>query len=291
MLQDYLFPETVNEAVSFLQDHEGQARIIAGGTDLMLDIPEGKIETNYLVDISRIPELREITMVDDLIYIGAAVTHNQVAGSALIQKNAAALAQAAGYVGSHQIRNAGTVVGNVCNAQPAADAAVALVALGATAEITTPAGQEYVPVEKMYAGVGRSTIDSTSQLVTRVSFPVAQKNQGTAFVRLHQRNALALPMLNVAVMVTLENGRFLWARICMAPVGPGPMRTLGAEEVLKGAEITPEVIEKAAQAVLEHANPRDSALRGSKEYRTSVLPVLVRRALGQAVVDAGGPSN
>ncbi|MEG3071741.1 MAG: FAD binding domain-containing protein [Candidatus Syntrophopropionicum ammoniitolerans] len=99
MLQDYLFPETVNEAVSFLQEHEGQARIIAGGTDLMLDIPEGKIETNYLVDISRIPELREITMKDDLIYIGAAVTHNQVASSELIQKNAAALAQAAGYVG------------------------------------------------------------------------------------------------------------------------------------------------------------------------------------------------
>ncbi len=106
-----------------------------------------------------------------------------------------------------------------------------------------------------------------------------------------QRNALALPMLNVAVMVTLEGAHFKWARICMAPVGPGPMRALGAEEVLKDAKITRDVIEKAALAALEHANPRNSALRGSKEYRTSVLPVLVRRALEQAVADAGGSSN
>ncbi|MBP7331936.1 MAG: FAD binding domain-containing protein [Firmicutes bacterium] len=291
MLQDYLFPETISEAVSFLQNNEGQARIIAGGTDLLLDIPEGKVKTNCLVDINRISELKKITMEDGVIYIGAAVTHNQVAGSELIQEKAAALACAASCVGSHQVRNSATVAGNVCNAQPAADTAVALVALGATVEIATPDGTQYALVEKTYAGVGKSTIDSTCQLVTRVSFPAARKNQGTAFVRLHQRNALALPMLNVAVMVELAGGRFKWARICMAPVGPGPMRALSAEQALKDAEITPEVIEKASRAVLEHANPRNSALRGSKEYRTSVLPVLVRRALEQAVANAGGTCN
>ncbi len=291
MLQNYLFPETISEAVSFLQSNQGQARIIAGGTDLLLDIPEGKVKTNCLVDISRIPELGKITLVDGVIYIGAAVTHNQAASSELIRKNAAALAYAAGCVGSHQVRNSATVVGNVCNAQPAADTAVALVALGATAEIAADGGMEYALVEKMYAGVGKSTVDSTGQLVTRVSFPAARENQGTAFVRLHQRNALALPMLNVAVMVELADDRFKWARICMAPVGPGPMRALAAEQALKGAKITPQVIEKASQAALEHANPRNSALRGSKEYRTSVLPVLVRRALEQAVANAGGTCN
>lgn len=291
MLQDYLFPETISEAVSFLKNNEGQARIIAGGTDLLLDIPEGKIKTSCLIDITRISELSKIILEDGVIHIGAAVTHNQAANSELIREKAAALAHAASCVGSYQIRNSATVIGNVCNAQPAADTAVALVALGATAEITSAGGTEYVPVEKMYAGVGKSTVDSASQLVTRVSFPAARKNQGTAFVRLHQRNALALPMLNVAAMVELADGEFQWARIVMAPVGPGPVRALSVEGILKGAGVTPEVIEKAAQAALEQANPRSSALRGSKEYRTSVLPVLVRRALEQAVANAGSSCN
>ncbi len=286
MLQDYLFPETIDEAISFLKSSAGQARIIAGGTDLLLDIPEGKVKTGSLIDITRIPELRKITMENGVICIGAAVTHNQVANSELIQEKAAALAHAASCVGSYQIRNSGTVIGNVCNAQPAADTAVALVALGAIAEIAADGGKEYVAVEKMYAGVGKSNIDSASQLVTMARFPAAQKNQGTAFVRLEQRKALALPMLNVAVWVSLEDDRFQWARISMAPVGPGPMRALSAEQILKGAEVKADVIEKAAQAALEQANPRNSALRGSREYRTSVLPVLVRRALEQAVANA-----
>ncbi len=291
MLQDYLFPETIDEAISFLKSNEGQARIIAGGTDLLLDIPEGKVKTSSLIDITRIPELKKITMEDGVIRIGAAVTHNQVANSELIQEKAAALAYAASCVGSCQIRNSGTIVGNVCNAQPAADTAVALVALGAMAEIAADRGKEYVAVEKMYAGVGKSTIDSASQLVTMVRFPAARKNQGTAFVRLEQRKALALPMLNVAVMVSLEGNKFQWARISMAPVGPGPMRASSAEQILNGAQVNQDVIEKAAQAALEQANPRNSALRGSREYRTSVLPVLVRRALEQAVANARGTCN
>jgi carbon-monoxide dehydrogenase medium subunit len=291
MLQDYLFPETIDEAISFLKSNEGQARIIAGGTDLLLDIPEGKVKTNSLVDITRIPELRKITMEDGVICIGAAVTHNQVVNSELIQEKAAALAHAASCVGSCQIRNSGTVIGNVCNAQPAADTAVALVALGAMAEIATSKGKECIAVEKMYAGVGKSTVDSASQLVTMVRFPAAQKNQGTAFVRLEQRKALALPMLNVAVWVSLEGDRFQSIRIAMAPVGPGPMRASSAEQILKGAEVKADVIEKAAQSALEQANPRNSALRGSRGYRTSVLPVLIKRALEQAVANARSTCN
>lgn len=291
MLQDYLFPETIDEAVSFLKSSGGQARIIAGGTDLLLDLPEGKVKTSSLVDITRIPELKKIILEDGVICIGAAVTHNQAANSELIKEKAAALAYAASCVGSCQIRNSGTVVGNVCNAQPAADTAVALVALGATAEIVTPNGKEYMSVENMYAGVGKSTVDSASQLVTAVRFPASGKNQGTAFVRLEQRKALALPMLNVAACVSLEGNKFQWARIVMAPVGPGPVRATAAEQILKGAEIKEDIIEKAARAAMEQANPRNSALRGSREYRTSVLPVLVRRALEQAVANARGTCN
>lgn len=288
MLQDYLIPETTEQALACLRDGKGRARIIAGGTDLIPDLEDGKKEAGVLVDITRIAGLNKITVEDGVIRIGAAVTHNQVAKSELIREKASVLAQASRSVGSLQIRNTATVVGNVVNGQPAADAAVALVALGAVAEIMSPAGAEYLPVEKMYAGVGKSALDSTAQIVTMIQFPSALKNQGSAYERLQQRKALALPMLNVAVVVSLSGDRFEWARIAMAPVGPGPVRATEAEAILKGSQASQEIIEKAAGTSVAQANPRSSAIRGSREYRLEVLPVLVRRALEAAVAQAGG---
>ena len=287
-MQDYLIPETVEQALSHLQSNKGRARVVAGGTDLLLDLAEGKKEAVVLVDLTRIPSLQAITIEDETIKIGAAVTHNQVARSKLIQERASVLARADRSVGSLQIRNIATVVGNVVNAQPAADTAVALVALGAVAEVVSPSGKEYIPVEKLYAGVGKSILDSSTQIVTRIQFPALLKNQGSAYERLEQRKALALPMLNVAVVVSLADNQFQWARIVMAPVGPGPVRATEAEAFLKGADVTLENIEKAAAAARAQANPRSSALRGSREYRLEVLPVLVRRALEAAVAQAGG---
>ncbi|TEB17211.1 Nicotinate dehydrogenase FAD-subunit [Pelotomaculum sp. FP] len=286
MLQDYLIPKTTEEALSYLQGGKGQARVIAGGTDLLLDLADGKKEAGVLVDITRIAGLNKITVENGMIRIGAAVTHNQAAKSELIREKASVLAQAARSVGSLQIRNSGTVVGNVLNAQPAADTAVALTALGAVAEILSPAAKENLPVEDLYAGLGKSAVDSASQLVTMVRFPALLKNQGSAFERLEQRKALALPMLNVAVVVSLSGEQFEWARIVMAPVGTKPVRATGSEAILTGARVTSEIIEKAAGAAIAQANPRDSALRGSREYRLEVLPVLVRRALESAVAQA-----
>jgi CO/xanthine dehydrogenase FAD-binding subunit len=286
MLQDYLVPETIDQALSQLQANKGEARIIAGGTDLLLDLKDGNKKAAILVDITRIPGLKTITLENGLVRIGAAVTHNQAAKSGIIQEKATVLAQAARSVGSLQIRNTGTVVGNVLNAQPAADTAVALTALGAVAEIVSPAAKEYLPVEELYAGLGKSTVDSTSQLVTMVQFPALLQNQGSAFERLEQRKALALPMLNVAVVVSLSGEQFEWARIVMAPVGTKPVRATSAEAILTGARVTEEIIEQAATEAVAQANPRDSALRGSREYRLQVLPVLVRRALESAVKQA-----
>lgn len=283
MLQDYSLPSTIDEALSLLNSSNGNARIIAGGTDLMLDLESGKVNAGCLVDISNIGELKKIELEGDTISIGAGVTHSEVARSALVREKAPLLASACRAVGSLQIRNTGTVAGNVVNAQPAADAAVALVALGARAEIAGPDGVKSVPVEELYAGVGKSKVDSTREMLTRITFPALAQNQGSAFVRLAQRKALALPMLNVAVVISVSGNIFEWARIVMAPVGPGPVRAARAEEMLAGAKIDAEMIKKAAQAAGEQANPRSSALRGSREYRLAVLEVLVRRALEKAV--------
>ena len=288
MLKDYLLPESVDEALQNLQTYSGRSAIIAGGTDLMVDMAEGKFNLEALIDISRIGELKLIEEDGDFIRLGAGVTHNQAAKSPLIQEKARVLSQASREVGSLQIRNVATLVGNIVSAQPAADAAVALVALGAVAEIADPQGKREQPVEDLYAGIGECKVDCTSQIITAIRFAALQSNQGSAYKRLAKRKALALPMLNVAVVVSLSDNTFEWVRIVMAPVGQGPVRATSSEKILTGAPVTEEIIMQGAAAAIEQAAPRDSALRGSAAYRRDVLKVLVRRALQDAVSQAGG---
>jgi len=283
VLQEYLMPGTVDEALTALKKYENNAYIIAGGTDVMVNLQEKKISPNVLVDVSGIPELKELRLDGEVIRIGAGVTHSQVAKNALIQEKAGVLAMASREVGSLQIRNVATLVGNVVSAQPAADAAIALVALDAVAEIIGVDGKKEMSVLDLYAGVGVCNVDCTLELVTALKFPALKRNQGSAFVRLAKRKALALPMLNVAVVVSLDGGNFEWARIIMAPVGPGPVRAVDCENALKGAPVNSETISRAAVLATNQAVPRDSALRGSAEYRREVIKVLVRRALEQAV--------
>ncbi|PKN43399.1 MAG: molybdopterin dehydrogenase [Deltaproteobacteria bacterium HGW-Deltaproteobacteria-18] len=286
MVQNYVFPATVSEAVTVLSTNRGKARIIAGGTDLMLELQDGKNTCDVLVDLTQIAELKNITEENGFIRIGASVTHAQAAKSELVLKHAPALAQACRKVGSLQIRNMGTIIGNIVTGNPAADAAVALACLETTAEITTQEGMQTMPLEDMYAGVCLSCIDSCCQVVTHVRFPVKQKGQGSAYLRMEQRKALALPMLAVSAMVELDGDTFKWGRILIAPVGAGPQHAVDAEEFLKGAPVTSATMTEAGQMARNQALFRSSAIRGSKEYRIGVLPVFVERVLQAAVEDA-----
>lgn len=286
MVQNYVFPATVSEAVTVLSTNRGKARIIAGGTDLMLELQDGKNTCDVLVDLTQIAELKNITEENGFIRIGASVTHAQASKSDLVLKHAPALAQACRKVGSLQIRNMGTIIGNIVTGNPAADAAVALACLETTAEITTQEGMQTMPLEDMYAGVCLSCIDSCCQVVTHVRFPVKCAGQGSAYLRMEQRKALALPMLAVSAMVALDGDRFDWAKILIAPVGAGPQHALDAEEFLKGAPVSAATMVEAGQLARNQALFRSSAIRGSKEYRMGVLPVFVERVLQAAVEDA-----
>ncbi len=286
MVQNYVFPATVSEAVTFLSTNRGKARIIAGGTDLILELQEGKNTCDVLVDLTQIAELKNITEENGFIRIGASVTHAQAAKSELVLKHAPALAQACRKVGSLQIRNMGTIIGNIVTGNPAADAAVALACLDTTAEVTTLDGMQTMPLEDMYAGVCLSCIDSCCQVVTHVRFPVKQPGQGSAYLRMEQRKALALPMLAVSAMVALDGDRFDWARLLIAPVGAGPQHATDAEAFLKGAPVSAATMTEAGQLARNQAMFRSSAIRGSKEYRMGVLPVFVERVLQAAVEDA-----
>jgi len=285
--EEYLLPTTVLDALAALQSHNGDARVVAGGTDLVLELGREERQAACLVDISHIEDLRHIVADGDgFIYVGAAVTYNDILESHLITESAPLLAAAARECGSPEIRNIATIVGNVVSAQPAGDAALALAALSAEAEITDQNGARWVAIEALYEGVGRSKVDSASEIVTRVRFRRRGPGEGQAYERLSQRKALVLPMLNCAVTVRLRGGDCEACRIFVAPVAPVPFRSSEAEQALTGRPASLEAIEEAAEAAFAECAPRDSMLRGSSKYRRAMVRVLVRRALERAVAEA-----
>jgi CO/xanthine dehydrogenase FAD-binding subunit len=285
MWQEYLFPSSVEEALAMLAEREGRARLVAGGTDLVIQLTEGRRAADCLVDITRIPELDKITLEDGMIFLRANVTHRQASESPLIRERAMVLAQACHAVGSLQIRNVGTLGGNVVNAMPAADGTTALLALEAEAEIADGAGRSWVPLPDLFAGPGVSRVDSTSEMLTAFRFRALGGGQGAALERIARRRALALPILICAVVVTLREGgeEFESARIALAPVAPVPFRASQAEESLRGTPISLEAMARAGEIAMQESHPRSSLLRASKEYREEVIKVLVRRGLERAV--------
>lgn len=289
--QEYFIPETLPEALAILGRYGGAARVIAGGTDLILQLRKKEVGAAALVDLTRLAELRYIREEEGLIKIGALTTHDELANSGLLREKAAVLAQAAASVGSPQIRKVGTVGGNLVNAQPAADTAVALLALDAHVRIVGPEGEREQPLAALYAGVGQSTVDPTREIVAEIAFAIPSAPAGSAFERLAKRKALALPILNAAAVVALDEDkkRCRQVRIAVAPVAPAPWRAEAAEAELAGKELDEETIRRAAEAAAAQAQPRDSKLRGSAAYRKEMVKVLVARALRRAA-QAGGAS-
>ncbi len=285
---DYLFPKTVQEALQMLAAHAGKARIIAGATELPLQAQRGQCNSEVMIDLRDIPGLGLIEEREGYIHIGPQVTHAQIAASPLIKEKAGVLAAASGCVGGPQIRHVATLVGNVVNAMPAADGAVALFSLNAEIEVTDLEGSLWTHLPDIYLGVGQCRINPCAQFVTGLRFRPLPECSSWSYKRLGQRKALILPILNTAVVVCLEGGRFSDVRIAIGPVAPTPLRAQAAEAMLLGQEPGEEVIAAAARAAEAAARPRDSLLRGSAEYRKAMVEVLVRRGLTEAVEGARG---
>jgi carbon-monoxide dehydrogenase medium subunit len=286
MWHKYLFPATVQEALEMLTAHPGESQVIAGGTDLVLQSKRGQCPATVIVDITRIPDFDFIVEREGNIVIGCQVTHAQVARSRIIRERAEVLALACGSVGGPATRNVGTLVGNVVNALPAADGAVALFALDAEVEVAEADRRRWMPIAELYAGVGECVLDPCAQMVTAIRFPPLEPGQAGAYQRLANRKALALPTLAVGAVVGVKDGGCDAVRISVGPVAPTPFRARQAEAVLMGQPPTTEAIARAAGLAEQAAQPRDSLLRGSREYRQAMVGVLVRRALAEAVAKA-----
>ncbi len=288
--EDYVTASTVEEALATLASLRGQGRIIAGGTDLIIQLQRRERKLGCLVDVTRIPGLNEIRLDDSYVIVGATATHAQIERSPLIRERAQVLAEACSMVGSPQIRNVGTLAGNVVNAQPAADGSIALLALNAEAQIVNLTGHQWVPVASLFVSPGVSRIDATTEMITAFRFRAQAPRESSAYERLARRKAVALPMINVAVRVLLDadGSHIREAQIAIGPVAPVPFRAQEAEAVLKDQPVSEEAISDAVETAARESRPRSSLLRAGKEYRRELIRVLTRRALRRALQDARG---
>lgn len=296
--KDYHLPVSVDEAVGLLSHYGGKARVIAGGTDLLLDLQQGNEHpVEALVDVTRIVGLNEIREDVDAGYIilGAGVTHNQIVESLLLRRQATALVEASYVVGGPQVRNVATIGGNVAHALPAADGTTALNALSTEAEVVSFSGRRWLPFAALFLGPGKSAIDSTREVLTAIRFPIGQDgiprtaggtialHYTSAFSRIMRPQGVALPIVNMAARVHVADDRIEEVTIAAAPVAPTPFRCQRTEAFLVGKPATVETIEAAIEPLLNECRPRTSPHRATAEYRTEVLPVLLRRTLGKAI--------
>jgi CO/xanthine dehydrogenase FAD-binding subunit len=280
----YIRAESLEQALDLLKEYAPEPRVIAGGTDLFLqELPEN------LIDIGSLEIIKMIEEKEGLLEIGAAVTHSMAANAELIISKATALAEACSQVGSPQVRNIGTLGGNVMNAAPAADAAVALVALGAKAElIDTLKNKRCLAVDQLYASYNCTAVDCSSELLLKFLLDPCKTGEGSAFVRLAARRALALPMVNAAARVSLEDGVISGICLVAAPIKPAPTRLFKTENYLLGKPAVEATWQEAEKMAAEEAEVRGSLLRCSADYRKQMVGVMVGRALRTAALRALG---
>ncbi len=278
MWQKYITPATPQEAVSLLAK-EKNARIIAGGTDLVLEIERGlRPNTQTLIDISRIPGLDKITLdQNDTIHIGATVTHNHVAGSKLLRERAYPLARACWEVGANQIRNRATVAGNLITASPANDTITPLMALGASLTLLSPRGERKIPLDKFYKGV-RKTVMADDEMLVEISFPAMKENQRGTFIKLGLRRAQAISIVNAAIILDLNLPRINSASITLGAVAPTIIHAKEAETYLKNKDLSEETIAKTAELAMTAAHPIDD-IRATAAYRREMIKVITARGL------------
>ncbi|MEW5871774.1 MAG: FAD binding domain-containing protein [Chloroflexota bacterium] len=287
MWQEYHSVSTIEEVLQLLGKYGQRARVVAGATDLILEIERGvRKGIEVLIDVTRIPCLDEITMdEDEIIHLGPMVTHNHCLDSKLIVERAFPLAQACWEVGAPQIRNRGTVAGNLITASPANDTITPLMALNAQVRLASLRGERVVPLAEFYTGV-RRTVMQPDEMLVDITFPALQSNQRGAYMKLGLRRAQAISVVNAAVLLTFAEGsanglvkrKIQSATITLGAVAPTIIHAHHAEIYLQGRELNEAVIQHTAELAQQTATPIGD-VRGSAAYRSEMVKVCVARSL------------
>jgi CO/xanthine dehydrogenase FAD-binding subunit len=291
--QNYLRPQTLSEALDALANAPRPLIPIAGGTDLLLDLQQGRHSpVQTLLDVTSIEEMTRLEMTGDGLFIGASVPVNRVALDPLVGTHAQALTEACNLIAGPQVRNVATLGGNVAHALPAADGTIALLALDAQAEIATsapaavPGGDlptiRRIPFKELFLGPGKSSLMHGEELLVGFYLPLSTPQQSSCFKRIMRPQGVALPILNCAVWLERENDSIKDIRIAVGPGGGTPFRATQAEDTLRGQTLNETTFESALEALLAQAKFRTSARRASADYRRHIVSGLFKDVVESA---------
>ncbi len=282
----YETPTRAKDAAALLAGEKGQAYVLAGGTDLLVRMKSGFIEPDLVVDIKRVDSMHGITTVDGQLRIGAAVSGMELGEHEELCRQWPGVVEAAKLIGSDQIQGRCTMVGNLCNASPAADTVPALIAAGAIAQIVGTDGERSVPVEALVTGPGQTSL-ARGEVVEALLLPQRAPDSGDAYLRFTPRTEMDIAVVSAGVNLTLADGKVQSARIALGAVAPTAILVPAAAEAIVGTALDDAALDKLAAAASAACRPIDDK-RGTIEYRTHVAGVLARRAALIAFERAGG---
>jgi len=300
---DYHKPDTVKEALELMAQYKNEAIFIAGGTDVMVQIEQRKLKPRALISLRNVADLKR----NDGAFVGSGVTHRQLQKDPLVQEHFSALHDAVCNLGSTQIRNVATIGGNICTAAPSADTACPLLVLDAKAVLVSASGEREVEIDEFFVGPGKTLLHK-GEILKEFRIRRFNENTGSVYIKHTRRAAMDLPIIGVAVRITLNRSdvkcrdalcttepisRILSyfeeeelkcedARIAMGVVAPRPIRAKQAEAALKGKPLSEKLVAEVSQIAASETSPRDS-VRGEAWYRREMVTVLVRRGIMKAI--------
>jgi len=281
--QEYKRPSSVAEAIQDLASASGPVKPIAGGTDLLLDLKQGRhAPIHTLIDLTFVPEMTVLELREDELYIGAAVPVNRIALDPLVGTHAQALVEACNLIAGPQVRNVATLGGNTAHALPAADGTIAMTALDAQAEVASPAGTRRMPFTSLFAGPGKSALNKKEEIIVGFHLPQLKKGQASCFKRIMRPQGVALPILNCSVWLERDGDIVKDVHIAVGPGGPIPFRAIEAEAVLHGQPFNEETFARTLESLLVQAIFRTSARRASADYRRHIVGGLFKDVLDTA---------
>jgi carbon-monoxide dehydrogenase medium subunit len=281
--QQYLRPQNLLEAMQAFSSAPRPLAPIAGGTDLLLDLEQGRHSpVHTLIDVTGIKEMLALEVRDDFLFVGAGIPINRVVADPLTARHAQALVEAGSLIAGPQVRNVATLGGNVAHALPAADGTIALLALDAQAEIASVSGTRRIPFKELFLGPGKSALRHGEELLVGFHLPLQKKNQASCFKRIMRPQGVALPILNCAVWLERANDTIKDIRIAIGPGSGTPFRATEAENTLHGKIFKDESLNFALDSLLSQAQFRTSPRRASADYRQHIVDGLFKDVVSSA---------
>ncbi len=273
---DYLAPQTIEETLTLLNEHRGDAKLLAGGTDIIVNLRARQEHAKYLIDIKDVKELQHISFDEKGgLTLGAAVTLNQLIHHDMVSKIYPILGEAASTIGDYEIRNRATLVGNICNASPAADTAPALLILDATVNVSSTAGKRKVPIREFFTGVKKTSLVG-NELVTSVNVPIPPEKSQAGYLKARRTTGEDVAVIGVAGLVAPNGKDAKSVRLAYASLAPTPVRAYDAEKIFEKKKPVNQLLDEAMPAVMKVVSPI-SDVRAGKEYRANLVRVLTKR--------------